>query len=87
MDLKKLHIYNLAVLLIGSKKQMTAADLAANLNANGFSTNYGTPYLGMRGTYTLLHSTYEVVERVMGKAQAALIANAFTKPGGGFAWE
>lgn len=87
MDLKKLHIYNLAVFLIGNKKQMTAADIAANLNANGFTTSYGTPYLGMRGTYTLLHSTYEVVERLMGKAQTALIANAFTKPDGGFARE
>lgn len=87
MDLKKLHIYNLAVLLIGSKKQMTVADLAVNLNVNGFTTSYGTPYQGMRGTYTLLHSTYEVVERVMGKAQAAQIAHAFTKPNGNFAWK
>lgn len=86
MDLKKSHIYNLALLLNGSKSQMTAADLAANLNAHGFTTSYGTPYQGMRGTYTLLHSTYEVVERAYGRAQAAIIANTFTKPNGTFAW-
>jgi virulence-associated protein VapD len=87
MDLKKSHIYNLALILSRSKSTMTAADLAANLNANGFTTSYGTPYLGMRGTYTLLHSTYEVVKRLHGKAQAGIIANSFTKPNGGFAWE
>jgi hypothetical protein len=86
MDSKKLHIYNLAVLLNSSKRKMTVADLAANLNASGYTTSYGTPYLGMRGTYTLLHSTYEVVERVMGRTQAGLIANSFTKPNGEFAW-
>ena len=87
MDLKKSHIYNLALLLSRSKSTMTVPDLAANLNANGFTTSYGTPYQGARGTYTLLHSTYEVVERVLGKTQAGIIANSFTKPDGEFAWE
>ena len=87
MDLKKSFIYNLAILLSGSKRKMTVADLAVDLNANGFTTNYGTPYQGLRGTYTLLHSTYDVVERVMGPAQAALIAHSFTKPNGQLAWK
>ena len=84
MDSKKLFIYNLAVSLSGGK--MTVADLAVKLNANGFRTGYGTFYQGMRGTYTLLHSTYDVVERMKGKVAAALIANSFTKPNGLVAW-
>lgn len=84
MDLKKSFIYNLAVSLSGGR--MTVADLAVKLNSNGFRTSYGTAYQGLRGTYTLLHSTYEVVERVMGQKQAALIAYSFTKPDGQLAW-
>ena len=80
MDLKKSHIYKLAVFLNGSKSRMTVADLAMNLNANAFMTSYGTRYQGLRGTYTLLHNTYKVIEQLFGPAQAALIAHSSTRP-------
>lgn len=85
MDLCKLHILNLAVVLNSKKSTMTGAQLAADLNTNGFRTSYGTPYESMRDTYILLLSTYEVIERIMGKTHADLIANAFIKPDVNFA--
>jgi hypothetical protein len=84
MDSKKSFILNFAISLSGGT--ITVADLAAILNANGFRTSYGALYQGMRGTYTLLHSTYKAVKKFSGPAQAALIADSFTKPNGKFAW-
>lgn len=38
---------------------MTGEQLAELLNWNKFKTTYGTEYSGGRGTYTLIHSTYD----------------------------
>ncbi|WP_428331638.1 hypothetical protein [Mucilaginibacter sp.] len=88
MNSKMTFIYRIAFTLSRCKKKtITAKELAKKLNSYGFLTGYGTAYKGGRGTYTLIKATYKAAKKVLGKAQADLIANSFTKSNGGFAWD
>ena len=80
-------MYGLARNLLTTGDSMTGYELANYLNSNGFTTDYGTAYQGLRGTYTLLRGTYYSVKLKFGKAEADLIAISFKKPNGQFAWE
>jgi hypothetical protein len=60
--------------------------LADLLNAAGHRTVYGTPYKGKRGTYRLVSMTYRRLHGAGRTAQASMVAAAFTKPNGGYAY-
>jgi hypothetical protein len=60
--------------------------LAARLNAAGNSTTYGTPYRGGRGTYRLVSRTYFRLSRLGRANEAAMVARAFTRPNGAYAY-
>ncbi len=60
--------------------------LAAILNAAGVRTSYGTPYKGRRGTYRLVKATHRRLERAGRTAEASMVARAFTRPNGAYAY-
>lgn len=87
MDAKKQYVYDLAAFLHTNGTRMSAAELAAHLNRNGFTTYYGTKYDGVRGTYTLIHATYNAAAKKYSKARAWCVAAAFVKPNGSYAYD
>jgi hypothetical protein len=62
-------------------------DLAPRLTAAGHLTGYGTPYKGGRGTYRLVRATYHRLIRAGLRAEAEMVARAFTRPDGRWAWQ
>ncbi len=56
MIVKTNYIRNLAATLIARSSFMTFNQLANDLNANGFTTTYGTPYNGGRGVAKLVEA-------------------------------
>lgn len=56
---KKEYIKRLADFLVSNGTTMTGENLADHLNWNNFKTSYNTTYAGSRGTYTLIHATYD----------------------------
>ena len=68
-------------------QKMMAYDLANQLNANGIKTSYGSTYAGARGTYTLIDATYKWLDNQGLTNDAHLVAIAFTKPDGTYAYD
>ncbi len=83
---KKEYIRRLANFLVKNNTTMTGENLAEHLNWNEFLTNYGTEYQGGRGTYTLIHATYDWLESIGEDDDAHNVALAFKKPDGSFAY-
>jgi len=83
---KKEYITKLATFLIGTKTTMPVDSLALLLNWNGYTTEYGTPYQGKRGTYTLVKATYDWLVKNGRKMEADNVAQAFPKPDGSYAY-
>jgi hypothetical protein len=65
---------------------LTVPELAARLNAAGHRTGYGTPYKGGRGTYRLVRATHHRLRRAGRRDEAGMVARAFTRPDGGYAY-
>lgn len=65
---------------------MNVKDLAGLLNWNGFETNYHTRFAGGRGTYTLIHATYDWLVSIGNTVDADKVALAFKKPDGSYAY-
>lgn len=84
---KKEYITKLADFLITTKTTMNVENLAEHLNWNGYKTNYDTEYQGKRGTYTLIHSTYDYLVEKNRQNDADKVAKAFKKPNGNYAYE
>lgn len=83
---KKEYIRRLAIFLVKNNTTMTGENLAEHLNWNEFLTNYGTEYQGGRGTYTLIHATYDWLVSIGEEDDADKVALAFKKPDGTFAY-
>lgn len=79
---KKEYIGHLANVLVSNNATMTGEKLADHLNEIGFETSYGTQYEGGRGTYTLIHATYDWLAANGKQADADNVALAFKKPDG-----
>jgi len=82
----KQFVSNLAQQLHAQGQTMMAYDLANQLNANGIKTTYGSTYAGARGTYTLIEATYHWLDNQGLSNDAHLVAVAFTKPDGTYAY-
>ena len=87
MRAKMRFVYGTALRLAAVDKTMTAKELAAELNAYGLPTDRGEQYEGARGTFTLIDKTYDEVERVLGRVEAAYIAERFTDDTGELVWK
>jgi hypothetical protein len=88
MNSKKVYIWQLADFLVQHGMTMSGEELAQHLNRNEFLTGYGTTYEGGRGTYTLIRETYKWIKEVLELPdEAAMVAKAYVKPDGGYAYE
>jgi hypothetical protein len=83
---KKEYIKQLAIFLVSTKTSMNGETLATLLNWNNFKTSYGSRYEGGRGTYTLIHATYDWLVKNGNQADADKVALAFKKPDGSYAY-
>lgn len=84
---KKEYIRRLANFLAENGTHMAGNELAEHLNRNGFETNYGATYEGVRGTYTLIHATYDWLVSIGSQEEADNVAGAFPKPDGTYAYD
>jgi hypothetical protein len=84
---KKEYIKRLAVFLSDNGTTMSADELAEHLNRNNFKTGYGTEYEGRRGTYTLIHATYDWLVSLGQQDVADKVAQSFPKPDGSYAFD
>ena len=88
MNKKKLYIWHLADFLSRHEMRMSGEELAAHLNRNNFMTEYGTEYEGGRGTYTLIHATWNWLQHDLQLTEEAeKVAEAFEKPDGSYAYK
>lgn len=83
---KKEYITQLAKFLVATNTTMTGETLADLLNWNKFKTNYNSEYEGGRGTYTLIHATYDWLVANENQEDADKVALAFKKPDGTYAY-
>ncbi len=83
---KKEYITQLAKFLVATNTTMTGETLADLLNWNKFKTNYNSEYEGGRGTYTLIHATYDWLVAHENQEDADQVALAFKKPDGTYAY-
>jgi len=83
---KKEYIVSLSEFLVNTDTTMTVEMLASLLNWNGFKTDYGIEYKGARGTYTLIRTTYDWLVDNNNQDGANLVALAFKKPDGTYAY-
>lgn len=84
---KKEYIRRLGNFLSTNGTTMAINELADHLNRNNFKTSYGTEYEGGRGTYTLIHATYDWLVSIGKQDEANSIAGAFTRSNGEYAYE
>lgn len=83
---KKEYIRRLAEFLSSTGTTMQVKELAGLLNWNGFTTNYDEHFKGGRGTYTLIHATYDWLIASNKPTDAENVAKAFKKPDGTYAY-
>ena len=83
---KREYIRRFAEFLISTNTSMHVKELAGLLNWNGFTTNYGTAFKGGRGTYTLIHATYDWLVATGRPTDADNVGKAFKKPDGNYAY-
>lgn len=66
--------------------QHTFTDLAAHLNGMGIRTSYGARYRGGRGTARLISMTYRALASLGQSHDAGVVATAYTRQNGGYAY-
>ena len=88
MEAKINHIKRLANELASRDEKMTFAELANNLNTNGFTNNYGNPYQkGGRGIAKLVDSIYQRLNKQGLTNERDNIAEVFTDANGNYSYE
>lgn len=81
-------IFDLAKRLVDSKLSMSCSQLVCVLNANNYRTSYGTEYdPNGRGIYRVIRSVYYFAMHELERKDYDVVANAFTKPNGEYAWK
>ena len=80
-------VRNTAVNSFNQGRNIDGATLAQMLNNAGLKTSYGTPYAGGRGTYTLVHATYDwLLHRGLGN-EADMVADVYINQYGNYAYD
>lgn len=82
----KEYVRRLGGFLVDNGMTMDVPNLAEHLNWNNLKTGYGTEYSGKRGTYTLIHATYDWLVSIGEQVDADKVAQAFRKPDNTFAY-
>lgn len=70
-----------------SARPMPIPELAGRLTEMGVRTPEGHLYQGRRGTYRLVSTIYDYLVGEGRHEEARTVAAAFTRPGGGYAYE
>ncbi len=84
---KKEYLYRLADFLRSQSKVMSGGELADHLNRNRMFTEYGTPYGGGRGIYTLIRAAWNYYTSIGQNKKAEAIAESFVNEGSEYAYE
>lgn len=82
--MKREYIRNLAMVYRGGTLHIPA--LAGLLNEAGYRTDAGLSYQGLRGTYTLVRSTWKHLRDQGLDDEADNVAQVFVRPDGRHAW-
>jgi len=85
MDSKK-YVFEVAFLLNHLKLTLPVKDLTDTMNSLGYKTTRNLPYKGLRGSYKLIHATYNWLVSQNRQLDANKVAKAFTKPDGSYAY-
>ncbi len=83
---KKDYIANLANELASKGSTMDSKQLASVLNVNGYTTNSGDEYQGLRGTSNVISSAYRNAMAQGDQISADNIATVFTNTAGETPW-
>ena len=83
----KKYIHEVAVAARQSGNTIYVADIVAAMNHLGYNTTSGTEYKGGRGSYTLIHATYDWLVAQGKQADADMVAMTYVKPDGSYAYE
>lgn len=86
MSEKMEFVAKLADQLFSSRSAMSGQALANELNANGFLTDKGKPYVGGRGIYRFISATDDTLTIGLRGAEANSVVYAFTKANGDYGW-
>lgn len=70
----KKYIHEIAVIARKANINIQVAHVAAAMNHLGYSTTDGKEYKGERGTYTLIHATYDWLVALGKQADADMVA-------------
>lgn len=81
------YIRRLAVFLTTNETTMDVKNLAKHLNWNGYRTDKNELYKGGRGTYTLIHKTYDWLVSLNEQDDADAVARAYMKSNRTYAYD
>ena len=79
-------VKNLAVSLQRQGKTMTFDQLASTLNANGYPTEYNSPFNGGRGVAKLVHAIWDRLDAQGLIPERDAVAASFTNAVGDYAY-
>lgn len=82
MSISMLFVSDTAVDLSRRGATLPVPLLAERLNSAGCLTSYGTEYRGGRGTYRLIHATYDALVAQGRHEEADAVAESYIKPDG-----
>jgi hypothetical protein len=83
----KKYIHEIAVVARQANIKIQVADVAAAMNHLGYTTSDGNEYKGQRGSYTLIHATYDWLVAQGKQADADMVAMTYIKPDGSYAYQ
>jgi hypothetical protein len=83
----KKYIHEVAVAAYQSKTKIQVVDIVAAMNHLGYTTSYATEYKGGRGSYTLIHATYDWLVSQGKQGDADMVAMTYVKPDGSYAYQ
>jgi hypothetical protein len=86
MNSKK-YVHEVAVAARQAEITIQVAHIVAAMNHLGYTTSYGTEYEGGRGSFTLIHATYDWLVAQAKQGDADMVAMTYVKPDGSFAYE
>jgi hypothetical protein len=86
MDNKK-YIHEVAVAARKEGITIQIANVVEAMNHLGYKTSYGTEYGGGRGSYTLIHATYDWLVSQGKQGDADMVAMTYVKPDGSYAYQ
>lgn len=83
----KKYIHEVAIAARQSGITIQVAHIVAAMNHLGYTTSYATEYKGGRGSYTLIHATYDWLVAQGKQDDADMVAMTYVKPDGSYAYE